>query len=288
MSRYLLESGAPDGYLLEDGSGVLLIDYPPITGILGGSGTNVAFRASAVPSGNPTTSFTVTIPAEIETGDVLFLAFNGPGAPSPTVTDNDSGGNSWTEIAQVDDTSTPAKAFLYYKRATSGTASKTITVDGGGTAYSGVLMGFSGSTSSEPPYANIAEDFNDSATKETPGIDPTTDNSMVCVSIGTNENDDSISAISSANFGTITFVQKLATTGCATVMGRDDDPISTATGTISWTQPNNRTLIFVWSIAPGDPPPNVGGVTLSATGAGEAAETLIFNPVSVYLPILVR
>lgn len=26
--RYLLESGAPDGYLLEDGSGVLLLEEP--------------------------------------------------------------------------------------------------------------------------------------------------------------------------------------------------------------------------------------------------------------------
>lgn len=28
--RYLLESGAPDGYLLEDGSGVLLLEVPGV------------------------------------------------------------------------------------------------------------------------------------------------------------------------------------------------------------------------------------------------------------------
>lgn len=29
--RYLLESGSPDGYLLEDGSGVLLLEAAPTT-----------------------------------------------------------------------------------------------------------------------------------------------------------------------------------------------------------------------------------------------------------------
>jgi len=34
MDRYLLESGAPDGYLLEDGSGVLLIEFAdPVTDV---------------------------------------------------------------------------------------------------------------------------------------------------------------------------------------------------------------------------------------------------------------
>ena len=30
--RYLLESGTPDGYLLEDGTGVLLIETAPLGG----------------------------------------------------------------------------------------------------------------------------------------------------------------------------------------------------------------------------------------------------------------
>ena len=39
--RYLLESGAPDGYLLEDGTGVMLLETPPagrIMSSLAGSG----------------------------------------------------------------------------------------------------------------------------------------------------------------------------------------------------------------------------------------------------------
>lgn len=52
--RYLLESGAPDGYLLEDGSGVLLLDAVVPASIVDAGGI-----ASAAASGQPTVRATV-------------------------------------------------------------------------------------------------------------------------------------------------------------------------------------------------------------------------------------
>lgn len=56
-SRYLLESGAPDGYLLEDGSGVLLLEQQPLVTLTGTVTT--ALNANIV-SGGKTIILTLT------------------------------------------------------------------------------------------------------------------------------------------------------------------------------------------------------------------------------------
>src|SRR5687768_14735026 len=103
----------------------------------------IALRgAAAVPVGNPTTGFSVTVPADVVADDLLFLVVtsrDSTGAGTLGVTDNDTGGNAWSKIGN----STDHKATLWYKRATSGSASKTVTVANCVGSAAGVLKAFS-------------------------------------------------------------------------------------------------------------------------------------------------
>lgn len=73
--RYLLESGSPDGYLLEDGSGVLLIDAPTIAAYKDSlSGGDNSFAASTISATAPT----------VAVGDIEVI-WCAAGALAPTV-----------------------------------------------------------------------------------------------------------------------------------------------------------------------------------------------------------
>lgn len=52
--RYVLESGAPDGYLLEDGSGVLILEQQAGTFAVGGQQKQVVGFVAALSPGGPT------------------------------------------------------------------------------------------------------------------------------------------------------------------------------------------------------------------------------------------
>ncbi len=80
--------------------------------------------------GTATTTCTITIPASVITKDDLYVLIQTDTAPSMTCTDDDAGGNTRTAINNIGDT-----CRLFWKKATSGTASKTITI---GTAVGSV------------------------------------------------------------------------------------------------------------------------------------------------------
>lgn len=81
---------------------------------------------TTVPGGNPTTSFTVTISASTLTDDICIVTAIHKATTNPTVTDNDTGGNTWALLEAVNDGT--RSYSVWWKRATSGTASKTVTV----------------------------------------------------------------------------------------------------------------------------------------------------------------
>lgn len=209
----------------------------------------VALRgAAAVPAGNPTTSFTVTIDAAVVAGDVLFLAVtsrDSTGAGTLSVTDNDTGGNTWTKIGN----STDHKATLWWKRATSGTASKTVTVNNAVGSASGVLKAFSGAYSDGDPFTNVTVETNASADETAAGITPTFADSMLCAAIFNYANDNAVTSLSSANFGAFTTTEKLSTGGsdCATAFGHDL-VTSGASGNVTWAQTDGTTYSIVWAI----------------------------------------
>jgi hypothetical protein len=130
--------------------------------------------ASAAGSANPTTSFTITIPAACAAGDDLYVLATSRGHTSgtakATISDNDTGGNSWTEVTS----STSRQLMLWHKKATSGTASKTITVSGCVDSSPVASRCFVRGASSGDPTTNISLQSNISGAESHTGFTPTT------------------------------------------------------------------------------------------------------------------
>lgn len=244
----------------------------------------LSFNASAVPSGNPTTSFTVTIPAGTIIGDVLFLAITSrdatSGSTDVTVTDNDTGGNTWAVVTNTSD----EKAWIWWKRATSGTASKTITVSNLVGSGSGVLKVFSGAISTGNPYTDVNTETNASGDETHAAFTPTNDDSMVCVTIHNTGNDNAVTSLAGATLGSLSTVEKLSTGGldCATAFGHAlDAGAPTTTGSITWAQTNGTTYSTRFTIIPAFPI----GVDATALQLTEVATVVVSIPASESLAV---
>src|SRR5687768_16343043 len=119
----------------------------------------VTVRGTAIPTGNPTTSGTVVVPAGTLDGEpigVWVTSRDSTGAGTLTVTDNDTGGNAWVKLAN----STDHKASFWGKRATSGTAGKTVTVSNAVGSLSFALVIFTGAIASGDWWANLVVETN--------------------------------------------------------------------------------------------------------------------------------
>jgi hypothetical protein len=211
----------------------------------------VLVGSAAVPTGNPTTSFTVTIPSAVLAGDLLFLPLTSRDAVgvAPTVTDNDTGGNTWTKIASSSD----QKATLWYKRATSGSASKTVTVAAALGSSSGVLKAFSGGDGGATPYTDVVVETNASGDESHVGFTPSNADSMVCCSVHNYANDNAVTSLSFATLGATAATEKTSTGGsdCGCIFGhalQTGGP--SATGNLTWAQTNGTTYSITWAIKP--------------------------------------
>lgn len=230
--------------------------------------------ASAVPAGNPTTSFTVVIPSAVLAGDLLVIAFTSRDHTSatahPTVTDNDTGGNTWTVTALSAD----RKHLRAVKRATSGSAGKSVTVAGCVGSASGVLSAWSGTDTSGDPTTNLSTETNASGDEAHAGFTPTAADSMLRLFVTNYTNDNAITTPATANHGAMTGTEKLSTGGsdCATHDAHDLATGSTATGSITWAQATNAaTYSTVWALKPTVADTALAG---SSAGVGTAAAAL--------------
>lgn len=229
----------------------------------------IALRGSAaVPAGNPTTGFTITIPAT-QAGDWCEFVFTSRDHTAitglPTVTDNDTGGNTWTVSAL----SLDRKALVARKRATSGTAGKTITVAGCVGSSSGVLKCWSGTDTVASPVTNEVVETNLSGDEAHAGFTPTNADSMVCAAVFNYANDNAVTSLSFATLGATTMTEKLSTGGsdCATAFGhalQSGGP--SATGGLSWAQTNGTTYSATWALKPLVSEQHSGSATLTSGG----------------------
>lgn len=213
----------------------------------------IALRGAAVvPGGNPTTTYTLTIPSQVLTDDVLFLvntSRDSTGAGTLSCTDNDTGGNLWAKIGN----STDHKITLWYKRATSATASKTVTIANAVGSCSGVLKCFSGASLGSTPYVDIVVESNISGNETHAGFTPTPANAMVCCGVTNYANDNSVTSLSFATLGATTATQKLSTGGAdsGAIFGHAlQSGSAAATGDLTWAQTDGATYSIVWSIVP--------------------------------------
>lgn len=215
----------------------------------------VAHRASAASgSTNPTTSCTITIPASVATGDVCFVAVTSrdhtAGTAYPTVTDDDGAGNTWTRITTAE--SADRKATLWYKIATSATASKTITVAGAVGSVSAGVSCYSGAGST--PYLNITVETNASGNETHAGFTPSHANSFVAFVVYNYGNDNAVTGVTCTAPGTLTNrYEKLSTGGsdCGNnFSAAQQSGGPTATGSITWSQTNGTTYSIAFEIPP--------------------------------------
>jgi hypothetical protein len=238
----------------------------------------IALRGAAVvPTGNPTTGFTVAIPAQVLADDLCFLTLtsrDSTGAGTLSVTDNDTGGNAWAKIGN----STDHKATLWYKRATSGTASKTVTVANAVGSAAGVLKCFSGASTDATPYTNVVVETNASANETHAGFTPTNADSMVCAAVFNTANDNAVTSLSFATLGATTAAEKLSTGGsdCGNIFGHAlQSGAATGTGSLTWAQTDGATYSITWAIAPLALTPIDGALSLALTDFTLAATGVV-------------
>jgi len=117
------------------------------------------------------TSFTFTL-GTVGVDDILIVcATCRDVTTAPTVTDDDTGGNTWQSIMSRNNGT--SHASVWWKRATSGTSEKTITVaHASATSMAGTCSNFSGVTTVDPPYAHVAGGTNASGTETARGLPP--------------------------------------------------------------------------------------------------------------------
>jgi len=214
----------------------------------------LALRGAAfVPAGNPTTSWSGVIPASVVANDLIYLPVTSrdhlAGTARVSVTDNDTGGNAWALLAE----STDRKASIWWKRATSATAGKTVTVSGAVGSSSGVGKAFSGGSTEATPHTNVVVETNASGDESHAEFTPTNPNSMVCCAVFNYANDNAVTTMAGGTIGALSATEKLSTGGsdCACSFGhvlQSGGPA--ATGTFTWAQVNGTTYSITWAIKP--------------------------------------
>lgn len=190
---------------------------------------------------NATTTDTITIPAGVQTGDVLLIALTSRDSTNDcTVTDDDTGGNAWAKIVNQA-AATNGCGQLWWKRATSGTASKTVTVGSGVGSLTCGLSYFRGGATGYPFGTPVGE-ANASGNEVQAGITTTRVGSMVVHTVHCTSNDTLNPGNRTATSPTsIAEVWEDTSTGgndCSTSLAAAIKAVADATGNISWSQTN--------------------------------------------------
>lgn len=191
-------------------------------------------EGSAVPTGNPTTSYTITIPT-VAVDDILILSNTNRDADTdPAVSDNDSGGNAWAKIGGS------GCLTVWWKRATSATSAKVITAGSQTGSCSGVLKVYRGCRLGTP-YEAFATEANASGDESMAAIVSTRAGAMVVVCVGNDANDNSTATYTATNPATLAVTEKLSTGGsdCSNGQAHGVQGAAGTTGTLAWVQATN-------------------------------------------------
>jgi hypothetical protein len=228
-------------------------------------------------SGGGTTSTTITVPANVVTGDDLYVAAvsrdHTSGTALATLTDDDTGGNTWTLIGN----DTDRKGYLFHKVATATTAGKTITFAGAVGSCQAVFVSF---LNGDPTGAtsNVSVEINGSGDESHAGFTPTRTGSIIAIAVLDTGNDTNVVTLPlTANYPLALAIDRGSTGGndCrASIAYRVDAP-GTATGTFGWTQANSTTVSIVWEVmGPDSGVTGTGASTLDdVTSAGSGTYT---------------
>ena len=211
----------------------------------------IAHRVTSSNAGNPTTEFTIGLAVSIVADDILILSISNAGSElDPFVTDDDTEGNLWASLWSQANGS--ESGSVWWKRATSGTAGKTITVSSAVDSCSGTCSAYSGCITTGNPFENAASEANASADEAMAGITPTVDGTMVClcVMIGSNVN---ITSEACTDPGALTQRGEVGSTGgggARTMHASALQTTAAATGNFTWAMNNTTCVSFAFDLIP--------------------------------------
>lgn len=214
----------------------------------------ITVGTSTATSGNQTTGFTLVINSGVVSGDILLLGVTNRGATAdPTVVDNDTGGNTWAKIGNQN-ADTNGAITVWWKRATSGTASKTITVSGCTNSASGCVTPYTGCLGSGNPYGTPVSEANASGDESQAGITTGTDGSFVCLFVGCTSNDTlNPNTYTATSPTTLTERAEGVSSGgsdCSMSHASAEKASAGATGTISWLQTDGTGASMAFELLP--------------------------------------
>lgn len=200
-------------------------------------------------SDSATTSDALTIPA-VSVGDVLLLFCTNDGATTaPTVTDDDTGGNTWGRV----DPSGNSGHSVWWKHATANTSGKTVTADGFTTACAVVLSAYTGAKVSGTPYENVNTEAQSAGEETIVGFTPSRDGCMIILAVTNRNGAFGCANQSCTNPGVLTErAEVLNPTICAVMTASNAQVEAAATGDITWTQTNSAHLTTVFNLITAD------------------------------------
>lgn len=211
----------------------------------------ISFVASAVPAGNPTTSYNITIPT-VAVNDLLILATTNRDADTaPTVIDNDTGGETWTEKSSV-----AGCGRLFYKRATSATSAKAISASGFTGSCSGVLIVLRGAKSSGDPFHQYTHEPNASGDETHAGFTTTIDGCWIGLAVHNDGNDNLVTNSACTSPGSLTEggeKQSVGGSDCSCSVRGLVQATAGATGDFTWAQTNGATVSQAFAVEPAPP-----------------------------------
>lgn len=240
--------------LANGGSG---IDWTDPANILALDGANarvtlgeIAHVASVTANGVAnTTSLTITIPESVEAGDILVAHFaNRDATAMPTVTDDDTGGNTWASFAV-----TTTGASSWWKRATAGTAGKTITASGFTGSCAGGVSVYRGCLASGTPVTNVTEESNISGNETHASITPAYSGAMIGLAVFNRTGIFAVTSMAATSPSALDARFEHQNTGgsdCVVTVGSRIQLTAGATGSLTWAQTNAVTISHAYALQP--------------------------------------
>ncbi len=205
-------------------------------------------------SGILTTSFTLTIPT-VAVNDILLLGITcRDSVGDPIVTDDDTGGNTWAKI--ISGNNGTSLAAVYWKRATSATSAKTITVDDNAadatTSICGALLIARGVDTGATPYANGSYESNVSTNETHAGFTPGANGAGIVLCVFNATNDIEPDTFACTDPGALTagtqYGESTGGSDCSVEFGAGVQTTANATGNLTWGQVDAASMSIVFSL----------------------------------------
>lgn len=197
----------------------------------------ITYVAGATCATSASTSASITIPATVQADDILVLDVSTKDNNGVTVSDNDTGGNAWTQKGSA---TTNGASFIhatYWKRATSGTAGKVISIQNGTINIVAIAEAYRGCIASGDPIEAILSEANASGNQTQAGITTLTDGAWVILVVSHGD-DRTISNTACTSPGALTIRHQMlnATSSPDAAMGHASAEKATAgaTGAFTW------------------------------------------------------